>query len=150
MRGFSRRRLVCALVCLFTPIWAAFLPVALADDIHLAIKGYDPVSYFEQGKPAQGTASVEHVWDESRFRFSRPEHRELFRSNPTRYLPQFTNYCAMALARGIVKEANPEYWLISEGRLFLFSMAEGPKNFQQSLAENVAKANANRVLLPVK
>jgi hypothetical protein len=54
----------------------------------------------------------------------------------------------MALARGLLKEANPEYWLINEGRLFLFSMVEGPSRFRSSPAENVDKAEANRVLLP--
>jgi hypothetical protein len=110
--GLSRRNFTCALLSVCTAMGAGYFSTAPADDIRLAIRGYDPVAYFEQGKPTLGRPEIEYVWDEHRYRFSRPEHRELFKANPTRYLPQFTNYCTMALARGLLKEANPEYWLI--------------------------------------
>jgi hypothetical protein len=54
----------------------------------------------------------------------------------------------MALTRGAIVEANPEYWLISEGKLYIFGPPGGPKLFQQELAKNVAKANQNRALIP--
>jgi hypothetical protein len=53
----------------------------------------------------------------------------------------------MALTRGEVEEANPEYWLISDGKLYIFGKPIGPALFQQSLPENVAKANQNRGLV---
>ena len=146
LSGLTRRDLLALVACALAV--GASASTTLAEEVRLAIKGYDPVSYFEQGKATPGLVAYELVWDEQRYRFSRPEHRDLFKANPTRYLPQFTNYCTMALARGLLKEANPEYWLINEGRLFLFSMAEGPSRFRSSPAENVDKAEANRVLLP--
>jgi YHS domain-containing protein len=146
LSGLARRDLLALMSCALAV--GASASTTLADEVRLAIKGYDPVSYFEQGKATPGLVAYEHVWDEHRYRFSRPEHRDLFKANPTRYLPQFTNYCTMALARGLLKEANPEYWLINEGRLFLFSMPEGPSRFRSSPAENIDKAEANRVLLP--
>lgn len=148
MDGLTRRTVTCALLSLSIAMGAGHFSAALTDDTRLAIKGYDPVAYFEQGKPSLGLAEIEYVWDEHRYRFSRPEHRELFKANPARFVPQFTNYCAMALARGIVKDANPEYWLISEGRLFLFSMAAGSSNFQESLAENHGKASLKHAEIP--
>ena len=56
----------------------------------------------------------------------------------------------MALARGEVVEANPEYWLISDGKLYIFGTPapKGPELFQQDLAANIAKANQNRPLIP--
>jgi hypothetical protein len=92
----------------------------------------------------RGLPEIEYEWDEHRYRFSRPEHRELFKADPVRYAPQFTNLCAMALTRGEIVEANPEYWLISEGKLYIFGKEAGPKLFAQDLARNVAKANRNR------
>ena len=52
----------------------------------------------------------------------------------------------MALAEGELVEANPEYWLISEGKLYIFGKPAptGPELFQQDLAGNIAKANQNR------
>jgi hypothetical protein len=46
--------------------------------------------------------------------------------------------------------ANPEIWLISEGRLYVFGKPApaGPVLFQQDLAANLAKANQNRAILP--
>jgi hypothetical protein len=54
----------------------------------------------------------------------------------------------MALTRGEIHEANPEYWLIRDGKLYIFGIAAGPDRFRRSLTENVLKANRNRALLP--
>jgi len=123
------------------------LPATAANEFPLAIKGYDPVAYFTVGKPTPGLAEFEYAWDERRYRFANAENRELFKADPVRYAPQFTNYCAMALTRGELDEANPEWWSISDGKLYIFSKAAGPSRFQQDLAGNVAKANENRGLI---
>jgi hypothetical protein len=55
----------------------------------------------------------------------------------------------MALTKGELDEANPENWLISDGKLYIFNKAApmGPDLFQQDLAGNIAKANHNRALI---
>jgi hypothetical protein len=115
--------------------------------VPLAIKGYDPVAYFTDGKPERGLPEIEFDWDERRYRFSRTEHRDLFKADPVRYAPQFADFCAMALTRGEVDEANPEYWLISEGKLYIFGKPTGPNLFRQVLTENIIKANQNRPII---
>jgi hypothetical protein len=120
-----------------------------AEQVPLAIKGYDPVAYFTIGVPTHGLPDIEYEWDEHRYRFARSAHRELFKADPVRYAPQFGEFCAMALALGERDEANPEYWLISDGKLYIFGKPPplGPVLFQQDLAGNVAKANQNRPLI---
>ena len=113
----------------------------------VAIKGYDPVAYFTLGKPARGKQDISHVWDERRYHFVSSEHRELFKADPVRYAPQFPDFCAMSLARGEIEEANPEYWLISDGKLYMFGKPYGPGLFQKDLARNVATANQNRGII---
>jgi len=113
----------------------------------LAIKGYDPVAYFTAGKPARGLPEIEYEWDEQRYRFSSAAHRELFKADPVRYAPQFPSFCAVSLAKGEVVEANPEYWLISEDKLYMFGKPIGPDLFQRDLAGNITKANQNRPLI---
>lgn len=49
----------------------------------------------------------------------------------------------MALTRGELDDGNPEYWLISEGKLYLFGKPIGPALFQKDLAGNLAKAKEN-------
>lgn len=110
----------------------------------LAIKGYDPVAYFTVGKPVPGRPDLEYQWDERRYRFSSAEHRDRFRADPLRYVPQFPDFCALSLARGELVAADPEHWLISDGKLYMFGKPIGPDLFKQNLAENAARANQNR------
>ena len=90
----------------------------------------------------------EYEWGGLRYRFSRAEHRELFKSNPKHYVPQFGNFCALALSKGELVEADPENWLISDGKLYVFGKALGLELFRKDLAANITKANQNRTLLP--
>jgi len=148
MHVFSRRYIVWGLVLAVAgvAIAAASQPMA-AGGVPLAIKGYDPVAYFTQGKPARGLPDIEYEWDEHRYRFSSVAHRDLFKADPVRYAPQFANFCAMALTRGEVIGVNPEYWLISDGKLYIFGLQIGPELFQRHLAENLAKVDQNRWLV---
>ena len=54
----------------------------------------------------------------------------------------------MALSKGELVEADPENWLISDGKLYVFGKSVGPDLFRKDLASNVTKANQNRTLLP--
>jgi hypothetical protein len=53
----------------------------------------------------------------------------------------------MALSEGEVEEANPKYWLIRDGKLYLFGDRTGPKVFQRDLAGNITNAERNRTLI---
>ena len=117
-----------------------------AEKIPLAIKGYDPIAYFTVGKPTRGLPEIEYEWDERRYRFSNVKHRELFKADPARYAPQFADFCAMALSQGEIVVADPENWLISDGKLYIFGKPNGPALFRQELAENIRKASQNRPL----
>ncbi len=85
----------------------------------LAIKGYDPVAYFTDGKPTPGSAQHEAVWREARWRFASAEHRALFLKQPEAYAPQYGGYCAMGVAFGKKVEIDPEAWTIVDGKLYL-------------------------------
>jgi YHS domain-containing protein len=139
MRGRSVRSLVLAAL-----LWLAFAAMpALAAEPALAIGGYDPVAYFTQGGATKGDPRYEYVWDDVRYRFASAENRELFKADPARYAPQFPGLCAISLANGVKFEADPQYWLVSDGKLYLFGKAIGPDKFRHGLAENVARANDN-------
>jgi hypothetical protein len=148
MLSFSRRNAIGGFVLLVAAApFAAASRSNAAEKALLAIKGYDPVAYFTDGKPERGLPEIEYEWDEHRYRFSRPEHRELFKADPVRYAPQFANFCAMSLAQSEIVEADPEYWLISDSKLYIFGKSIGPDLFRKNLAENVARANQNRQLI---
>lgn len=147
MPSFSRREAVRYFAIL--AVAAAGLPLgsAVASPYPVAIKGYDPVAYFTVGKPTRGRQNIWYEWDERRYLFSSAEHRDLFKADPVRYAPQFPDFCAMSLARGEIVDANPEYWLVSGGKLYMFGKPVGAKLFQQDLAKNVVSANQHRGLV---
>ena len=151
-RSFSRRDAIRGGAAVLAAIATLAGPCSsfAGDEASLAIQGYDPVAYFTDGKPTPGVPAFEYEWNDHVWRFSSAQHRDLFKADPPRYAPQFGNYCAMALSLGQIVTANPNYWLISDGKLYVFGKAppEGPVLFQRNLAENIAKANHNRSLLP--
>jgi YHS domain-containing protein len=149
MQNLSRRNAIRLGLLVAASRLVTSAPSLAADKMSLAIKGYDPVAYFTLGRPVRGRPEFEYEWDELRYNFSSAEHRELFKADPVRYAPQFGIYCAMALSNGELDEANPENWLISDGKLYIFNKAApmGPALFQKDLAGNIARANQNRVLI---
>jgi len=147
MRDLSRQNPICLVLLLAAALFATAIPSVAAEKVPLAIEGYDPVAYFTIGKPARGLPELEFEWDEHRYRFVRAEHRDLFKADPVRYAPQFANFCAMSLSRGVLVVADPENWLISDGRLYIFGAAYGPDRFSKDLPANVAKADQNRPLI---
>ena len=129
---------------------AAGVPALAADPAPLAIKGYDPVAYFKAGQPTKGRPEINLVWDDRRYQFASEENRALFKADPVRYAPQFSDYCAMALSKGEIVEANPENWTIADGKLYIFGKPVGPELFRKDVAANKARAEGNRKILPPK
>ena len=113
------------------------------DTQRLAIRGYDPVGYFTEGRPLLGKPEFEHVWDGVRYRFASAQHMTLFRTDPERFAPQFAGSCAMAMSKGWKVEANPENWSISNGRLFVFASSDAVAHFQADSQGTAAEADKN-------
>jgi YHS domain-containing protein len=114
-------------------ICAALIVLCLAPDAraqsepaHLALKGYDPVAYFTDQRAMRGGAQYEYERDGALYRFVSAEHREMFKRDPDRYLPQFEGWCAASVAKGEKIHGNPEWWLVFDDRLYLFGKPIGP------------------------
>lgn len=91
----------------------------------LALKGIDPVSYFNPGKPARGNASIAYDFDDARYLFATPQNKDLFAANPDKYTPQFRGLCATGVSMdGGKYESDPNVFLVRDGKLYVFSNAE--------------------------
>ena len=88
----------------------------------LAIKGYDPVAYFDEGggKPTRGEKSIAASHEGVVYRFATHEHRELFLANPARYEPAHGGWCSWAMLDGDKTRPDPRSFIVKEDRLFLF------------------------------
>ncbi|MBI4963803.1 MAG: YHS domain-containing protein [Desulfomonile tiedjei] len=108
-----------------------------------AIKGYDPVAYFIQGKPTSGTKEFEFKWDGAVWQFSSAENLNLFKADPEKYVPQYGGYCAWAVAEGYTADIDPNAWTVSQGKLYLNYNLDIRTKWQKDMAPNIERANKN-------
>lgn len=111
----------------------------------VAIKGYDPVAYFTEGRPVKGSAEFAKEWLGASWHFANAKHRDAFAANPEKYMPQFGGYCSMAGSKGIIKSLDPESWRIVDGKLYVYASKRGRDKFGKDIPGNIAKAKANWV-----
>lgn len=117
-------------------------PVNTTPD-RVAIKGYDPVAYFTQNRPVQGSAEFEYPWNGAKWRFASQEHRELFRADPEKYAPRYGGYCAYAVSQGKTADIDPDAWTVLEGRLYLNLNKDVQKLWEKDMKEYIRKADEN-------
>ena len=150
MSHLSRRSILIGLPVL---VLAAVGRVLLAADAapgtgkRLALKGYDPVSYFIDGRPGKGSADYQASYDDATYWFKTPEHRATFVADPDHYAPQFQGFCTVTLSRGARLEADPEAWVIADGKLYVFGAKEAVPMFRAQTASVIEKATENWVTL---
>ena len=110
-----------AFVFILLPSATSFAQSNPAEPMRVVLKGHDPVAYFTDKRPVKGTPNIKYDWDEGRYLFSNAKHREMFASNPDRYAPQFNGFCTAGMSKGKRFEANPEIWMIVDGKLYTFA-----------------------------
>jgi YHS domain-containing protein len=150
MSGVTRRCLFAGAIAIILGGLLARLPAGAGERMRVAISGYDPVAYFTDGHPVRGAVDFSFSYDDSVYYFASAEHRKLFVADPDRYAPYYSGYCALGIAEGAKYEANPEYWIISDGRLFLFVNKPATATFIADAARNISKADANWTALKDK
>ena len=58
----------------------------------VAIKGYDAVAYFTEGRAVKGKSKFSYNWSDAKWYFSSEENRDLFIEDPEQYAPQYGGY----------------------------------------------------------
>jgi YHS domain-containing protein len=108
-----------------------------------AIKGYDPVAYFTDGKPVEGKQEFAYEWKGAKWFFANAEHRDQFKASPEKYAPQYGGYCAYAVANGKTADIDPKAWKIVNGKLYLNYDLDVQKKWQTDIPGYIDKANKN-------
>jgi hypothetical protein len=128
--------------------WVGILAVAFslqaanADSTHVAIQGYDVVAYFTEGKAVKGSSSHEVPFDDAKWQFANASHKEMFAADPDRYLPQYDAMCASGMSLGVSAPANPENWVIVDGKLYMLSGSPADvAHWKAHAAENIKAAD---------
>lgn len=90
------------------------------DDDGIAIKGYDPVSYFISEEPQEGKESLTYEYEGATYQFASQDNLDTFKADPAKYAPAYGGWCAYAVGNGYTADANPETYKILDGKLLLF------------------------------
>jgi YHS domain-containing protein len=115
----------------------------------LALAGYDPVAYFEEGggAPMKGDPKLTAERDGRVYQFASEENRDRFQRDPARYEPQFGGWCTYAVANGYKFHVDPESFLVRDGRLLLFyrgALGDARAEFEKAdVTKELASADEN-------
>jgi YHS domain-containing protein len=113
------------------------------DSSGLALKGYDPVAYFAEGKPVQGKPEITASHEGATYRFASAANRDAFAAAPGKYAPQYGGYCAYGMASGYKAPIEPDAWTIVEGKLYLNYNQSVRSRWSGDIPGYIRKADAN-------
>lgn len=154
MAGSHNWRFAAALLAFAAPA-AVLIPVAAhavvpgstapvnADKTGLALRGYDPVAYFETGTPTEGSAEITATVEGVSYRFASEAHKQTFLADPAKYLPQFGGFCAIGTSYGEKVDADPKTGRVVKGKLYVNFSPEVQKLFDKDVAGTIARAEEN-------
>jgi YHS domain-containing protein len=107
----------------------------------LALRGYDPVAYFEDGKPTRGAEKLSASYAGARYLFASESHRKLFLENPKKYIPEYGGFCAVGTSFGEKVDVDPETGTIVSGKLYLNNGPKAQEIFDHDTRSTISRAN---------
>jgi len=113
------------------------------DEQGLALRGYDPVAYFDSGKPTHGLQGLSASFAGARYLFSSAAHRDQFLADPEKFVPEFGGFCAVGTAFGEKVDTDPETGQVVGGKLYLNNGPKALGLFNQDRAGTIVKADTN-------
>ena len=109
----------------------------------LALRGYDPVAYFVDGKPTRGAESLSASFGGAKYLFASESHRRLFLQNPSRYIPEYGGFCAVGTSFGEKVDVDPETGKIVNGKLYVNNGPKAQRIFDHDTRNTISRANRN-------
>ena len=85
----------------------------------IAIQGFDVVSYQEK-RAEKGRKEFSADYGGVSWYFATGDHRDQFRQNPERFLPEYGGFCAYSVGRGYPATADPRAFALEDRKLYLF------------------------------
>lgn len=108
-----------------------------------AIRGYDPVAYFNNKKAIKGAKAFTARYMDADWYFTSAENRDRFVSMPEKYAPQYGGYCAWAVSKGYTASVDPQAWSIVDGKLYLNYNQGVKRKWSKDIPGNIRAANTN-------
>ena len=114
----------------------------------LAVKGYDPVSYFTTGQPTTGLTQFSTSYKGVTYRLASAENRDRFIATPEKFVPQYGGYCAYAIPLNKIADIDPEQWAIVNDKLYLNNGFLAKSLWSLDKTSNIARGDHNWPLVP--
>jgi len=133
---------IAATVLLSVSVFAGEL-INVSGASKVAVSGYDPVAFFTDSKPVNGSPFIASEQKGATYFFATDEHKRLFTENPGKYVPQFGGFCAYGVALGKLFPVDISTWQVRDGKLYLNLNHDILKKFNDDFAGNTAKADKN-------
>lgn len=109
----------------------------------VALKGYDPVSYFLASGPLLGNPTLSERHDSATYRFANAANRDVFKANPAKYAPAFGGFCAMGAVMGKKLDIDPQLWRVVDGKLYLNVHKPAQTRWLEDIQGNIDKGEKN-------
>jgi len=138
----SAHILVLIAAILVSPAALAQKPTVFSDR-EGAIRGHDPVAYFDRKGPVKGSKQFSHSWGGATWYFTGAENRDKFAADPERFAPRYGGYCAYAVSQGYTADIDPAAWSIVDGKLFLNYSLSVRERWNRDIPGHIRKADAN-------
>lgn len=149
LTAFWRVLAICVLSLFVAGTASARSPIAAVNtEDGLAIKGYDPVSYFDIREPTRGSAQFSTTYKGVVYRFVSADHQKRFVADPEKFLPQYGGYCALAIALDRIADIDPDEWTIVQGKLYLNNGFFAQSLWSLDESGNIAAGDRNWPLVP--
>ncbi|MGS2718507.1 YHS domain-containing (seleno)protein [Eionea flava] len=116
-------------------------PIYTGGSAKAAIRGYDTVAYFTEGKAVKGNKEISYEYLGATWWFSSEEHRQLFIDSPEAYAPQYGGYCAYAVSRNTTASIKPKVFNIHKGKLYLNYNKGVQKRWLKNKEERISNAD---------
>ncbi|GAB5504358.1 YHS domain-containing (seleno)protein [Pyruvatibacter sp.] len=110
---------------------------------NVAVSGYDPVAYFREGKPVEGSSAFELEHEGYTYRFANQTNLDDFIADPEAFAPQYGGYCAWAVSQGYTASADPDNWTIVDGKLYLNYNDDVQSTWETDIPGFIEKADSN-------
>jgi len=133
---------IAALLLLSTSTFAGDL-INISGASKVAVSGYDPVAFFTDSKPVNGSPFITAEHRGATYFFASEEHKKLFTSDPDKYTPQYGGFCAYGVGVGKAFPVDINTWQVRDGKLYLNLNGDILKKFNADFENNVVKADKN-------
>ncbi len=109
--------ITCFAIVLTTGLFAQTTKFTNKDGV--AIKGYDPVAYFNRQNAVEGNDKYSFDWSGSKWKFVSQGSLDSFKLAPEKYAPQYGGFCAYGTSLNHLSPTDPKAWTIVNGKLYL-------------------------------